>query len=145
MLGECPPRSIDEALAVGERLSALMLAEFLESEGIRAEAINGGDVITTDAVFGNATPLMPQTRVRVAAVLKPLLEAHVLPVVTGFNASTEDRRPTTLGRGGSGFYGLDSGGGNRRERTLDLDRCGWNHDGRPALGLGCPRARRGYL
>ena len=87
----------------GERLSALMLAEFLESEGIRAEAINGGDVITTDAVFGNATPLMPQTRVRVAAVLKPLLEAHVLPVVTGFNASTEDRRPTTLGRGGSDF------------------------------------------
>ncbi len=103
MLGECPPRSIDEALAVGERLSALMLAEFLQSEGIRAAAVNGGDVITTDAVFGNATPLMPQTRARVASVLKPMLDARILPIVTGFNASTEDHRPTTLGRGGSDF------------------------------------------
>ena len=103
MLGECPPRSIDEALAVGERLSALMLAQFLDSEGIRAKAINAAELIATDAVFGNATPLMAPTRQRTAAVLRPLLEAHVLPVVTGFNGSTEDGRPTTLGRGGSDF------------------------------------------
>jgi len=103
MLGECPPRSIDEALAVGERLSALMLAQFLDSEGIRAKAVNAAELIATDAVFGNATPLMAPTRQRTAAVLRPLLEAHVLPVVTGFNGSTEDGRPTTLGRGGSDF------------------------------------------
>jgi aspartate kinase len=103
MLGECPPRSIDEALAVGERLSALMLAQYLDSEGIRAKAVNAAELIATDAVFGNATPLMAPTRQRTAAVLRPLLEAHVLPVVTGFNGSTEDGRPTTLGRGGSDF------------------------------------------
>ena len=103
MLGERPPRSIDEALAVGERLSALMMAEFLETQGIRAKAVNGADVIATDAVFGNATPLMPQTRERAANVLKPMLDSRVLPVVTGFNASTMDHRPTTLGRGGSDF------------------------------------------
>jgi aspartate kinase len=103
MLAECPPRSIDEALAVGERLSALMMAEYLETQGIRAKAVNGADVIATDAVFGNATPLMPQTRERVSTVLKPMLDDRVLPVVTGFNASTLDRRPTTLGRGGSDF------------------------------------------
>src|SRR5580704_2266413 len=83
MLGECPPRSIDEALAVGEQLSALMMAEYLETQGIRAKAVSGADVIVTDAVFGNATPLMPQTRDRVANVLKPLLDSRVLPVVTG--------------------------------------------------------------
>ncbi len=103
MLGECPPRSIDEALAVGERLSALMLAQYLESQGIRASAVNAAELIATDAVFGNASPLMAPTRERVAAELLPLLEAHVLPVVTGFNGSTEDGRPTTLGRGGSDF------------------------------------------
>lgn len=103
MLGECPPRSIDEALAVGERLSALMLAQYLNSQGTRAKAVNAAELIATDAVFGNATPLMAPTRQRTAAVLLPLLEAHVLPVVTGFNGSTEDDRPTTLGRGGSDF------------------------------------------
>src|SRR5437868_8238478 len=103
MLGERPPRSIDEAIAIGERLSAFMLVEFLESEGIRAKAVSGADLIATDAVFGNATPLMDPTRERVAKVLGPMLEAGVLPVVTGFNGSTVDGRPTTLGRGGSDF------------------------------------------
>jgi aspartate kinase len=103
MLGERPPRSIDEAIAIGERLSAFLMAQFLESNGIRAAAVNGADVIATDAVFGNATPLMQPTRDRAAAVLRPLLEQRTLPVVTGFNGSTLDGRPTTLGRGGSDF------------------------------------------
>src|SRR5579864_4473631 len=34
MLGERPPRSVDEAIAMGERLSALMLAEYLTSTGV---------------------------------------------------------------------------------------------------------------
>src|SRR6266404_1953785 len=103
MLGERPPRSIDEAVAIGERLSAFMMVEYLECEGIRAAAVSGADLIATDAVFGNATPLMEPTRERVTTVLRPMLEARVLPVVTGFNGSTMDGRPTTLGRGGSDF------------------------------------------
>ncbi len=103
MLGERPPRSIDEAIAIGERLSAFLMAEYLESQGIRAAAVSGADVIATDAVFGNATPLMDQTRDRTARVIRPLLDQHILPVVTGFNGSTLDGRPTTLGRGGSDF------------------------------------------
>jgi aspartate kinase len=103
MLGERPPRSVDEAIAIGERLSAFLMAEYLESQGIPARAVNAAEVIATDAVFGNATPLMDQTRVRAARVLRPLLETRVLPVITGFNGSTLDGRPTTLGRGGSDF------------------------------------------
>jgi aspartate kinase len=103
MLGERPPRSIDEAVAIGERLSALLMAEYLESEGVRAAAVSGADVIATDAVFGNATPLMEPTRERARAVIGPLLDQHILPVMTGFNGSTVDGRPTTLGRGGSDF------------------------------------------
>src|SRR5277367_3068682 len=103
MLGERPPRSVDEAMAVGERLSALLMAEYLESQGIPAVAVNAADVIATDALFGNASPLMEPTRQRAAKVLRPLLDKHILPVMTGFNGSTLDGRPTTLGRGGSDF------------------------------------------
>lgn len=103
MLGERPPRSVDEAVAVGERLSVLLVSAYLNSQGVRAEAVNGAEVIVTDAVFGNATPLMQPTRARAQARLRPLLEAGVLPVVTGFNGATVDGKPTTLGRGGSDF------------------------------------------
>ncbi|HTD45025.1 MAG TPA: aspartate kinase [Bryobacteraceae bacterium] len=103
MLGERPPQSVDKALAIGERLSALMLAAYLEVEGIRATAVNAAQIIVTDTVFGNATPLMDETRERAANVLLPLLVDGILPVVTGFNGATLDGRPTTLGRGGSDF------------------------------------------
>jgi aspartate kinase len=103
MLGERPPRSVDQAIAMGERLSAFLLAAYLESEGIRSQAVNAAEVIATDDVFGNATPLMPETRERAANVLRPLVDQGVLPIVTGFNGSTLDHRPTTLGRGGSDF------------------------------------------
>jgi aspartate kinase len=68
-----------------------------------AVSVNAAAVIATDAVFGNATPLMEQTRARAASVLRPLLDQRKVPVVTGFNGSTLDGRPTTLGRGGSDF------------------------------------------
>jgi bifunctional aspartokinase / homoserine dehydrogenase 1 len=103
MLGDRPPRSVDEAIAIGERLSALMMAEYLEASGIPARAINARDVIVTDAVFGNATPIMEATRGKAQATISPLLATGVLPVVTGFNGATVDGRPTTLGRGGSDF------------------------------------------
>ncbi len=103
MLGERPPRSVDEAVAAGERLSVLLVTAHLKAQGLRAEAVNGADVIVTDSVFGNATPLMEPTRAKAQARLRPLLEAGVLPVVTGFNGATVDGKPTTLGRGGSDF------------------------------------------
>src|SRR5712691_9128208 len=103
MLGHRPPSSADEALAVGEKLSALLIAAFLESEGIRALAFNGADAIVTDAVYGNASPVLEATREKAGRRLLPLLEEGVLPVVTGFNGATADGRPTTLGRGGSDF------------------------------------------
>jgi aspartate kinase len=46
---------------------------------------------------------MEPTREKARAVLTPLLEGGTLPVITGFNGSTADGRPTTLGRGGSDF------------------------------------------
>ena len=103
MLNVRPPRSVDEAVATGERLSALLVAEYLNSAGVPAAAVDGVDVIVTDAVFGNASPLMGPTREKARQRVLPLLKKGVLPVITGFNAATADGRPTTLGRGGSDF------------------------------------------
>ncbi|HLK65011.1 MAG TPA: aspartate kinase [Bryobacteraceae bacterium] len=103
MLGERPPRSVDEAVAIGERLSALLVSEHLNAEGIPAAAINAREVVVTDAVFGNASPLMEPTREKARACLLPLIGQGSMPIITGFNGATADGRPTTLGRGGSDF------------------------------------------
>jgi aspartate kinase len=103
MLGERPPRSVDEAVAVGERLSVILLSECLRATGVESAGVNAREVVVTDAVFGSASPLMEATRVKAQLVLEPLLERGILPVITGFNGATADGRPTTLGRGGSDF------------------------------------------
>src|SRR5258705_6188185 len=100
MLGHRPPSSADEALAVGEKLSALLIAAFLESEGVRAMAFNAADAIVTDAAYGNASPVMEATREKARQSLCPLLAEGILPVVTGFNGATPDGRPPTLAPGG---------------------------------------------
>ena len=103
MLQDRPPRSVDEAIAIGERLSALLIGACLNAQGTKAEAINAAELIVTDAVFGSASPLMEQTAEKARKRLIPMLRSGVLPVVTGFNGATVDGRPTTLGRGGSDF------------------------------------------
>src|SRR5579862_3580468 len=78
MLGERPPRSVDEALSIGERLSAFLIARHLACEGTPASAINAAEVIATDENFGNAEPLMDETRARARSVLLPLLEKRIM-------------------------------------------------------------------
>ena len=103
MLGERPPRSVDEGIAIGEHLSSLLMAAYLRSQGVPAEAVNCAEIIVTDSVFGSASPLLEPTRERARARLLPMLERGALPVATGFNGATMDGHPTTLGRGGSDY------------------------------------------
>jgi aspartate kinase len=103
MLGYRPARAVDEAIAVGERLSALLVSEHLRSRGLDAEAVNAAQAIVTDAVYNNASPLTDATREKAQARLMPILRAGGIPIVTGFNGATADGTPTTLGRGGSDF------------------------------------------
>jgi len=103
MLGHRPPRTVDAAVATGERLSALLVSEHLKSRGVCAEAVNAAEIIVTDALFNNASPLLPATEKKAIERLRPLLDTGTIPVVTGFNGATADGRPTTLGRGGSDF------------------------------------------
>ena len=103
MLGERPPRSVDEAISTGERLSAMMIASYLNCMGVPSEAVNASDVIVTDSEFGNAEPLMDETREKARARLLPIVQRGAIPIVTGFNGANVEGKPTTLGRGGSDF------------------------------------------
>jgi aspartate kinase len=103
MLGERPPRSVDETIAFGEHLSSKLMAAYLQSTGVESVAVNCKDVIVTDAVFGSASPLAGPTEKKARQILRPMLEKGVLPIATGFTGATVDGQPTTLGRGGSDF------------------------------------------
>ena len=103
MLGERPPKSVDEAIPAGEKLSACLISAVLRSRGVPAKAVNACELIVTDDVFGNASPLLDRTRTNADARLGPALEAGETPIVTGFSGATTEGQPTTLGRGGSDF------------------------------------------
>lgn len=97
------PDMINGVLAIGERLAARIVAALLRQNQLRSVAIDATDLIITDNVFGNANPNLTLTRQRITQNLVPMLERKIIPVITGFIASTMTGKTTVLGRGGSDF------------------------------------------
>jgi aspartokinase/homoserine dehydrogenase 1 len=95
----------DRLASFGERLSARLFAATLEKSGVAAVPVASSDFVVTCDNFRDAQPHIEQTRQRGRAVLLPLLEAGIVPVVTGFIGATPDGRITTLGRNSSDFSG----------------------------------------
>lgn len=95
--------NLDEILAIGEKLSARIVAMLLRQHNLRAVAIDSTDLMLTNETFGDATPDLKATQSRVNQHLIPMLERGILPVVTGFIGATVTGKPTTLGRGGSDY------------------------------------------
>lgn len=100
---ELSPSLIDSVVAVGERLSARIIAALLRQNEIRGIAVDGTDLLITDDVHGNANPNLELTARRVDDLLLPLLRRGMIPVVTGYIGATADGATTTLGRGGTDF------------------------------------------
>jgi aspartate kinase len=103
ILGEVTRRTLDYISSLGERMSCRIVAAALRAVDCPAEAVDATEVIVTDSTFGNAFPLLDPTRDRATAVLTPLLERGMVPVVTGFIGADADGIVTTLGRGGSDY------------------------------------------
>ncbi|MHB8107378.1 MAG: aspartate kinase [Candidatus Cryosericum sp.] len=104
MLRELTPRSRDLVVSFGERCSAPIMSAALRAVGLTSRSLTGGEAgITTDDVFGGASPLMEVTHKAVPRALGPLLDRHLTPVVTGFLAANAEGVVTTLGRGGSDY------------------------------------------
>jgi len=111
VLGELTVRGCDAVASFGEHLSVNILAAVLRERGVRAQAISATQLIVTDDNFGEAAPLMDQTRQRLQQRIRPLVERGVIPVVTGYIGATEDGVTTTLGRGGSDYTAAIIGAG----------------------------------
>jgi len=100
---ELSPSVSDSIVAVGERLSARIIAALLRQNDLRGVAVDGTDVMITDDVHGNANPDIEATSKRVQEVIIPMLDRDIIPVVTGYIGITEDGVTTTLGRGGTDY------------------------------------------
>ena len=100
---ELSPIHSDTVVAVGERLSARIIAALLRQNDIRGVAIDGTELLVTDDVHGNANPELAPTARRVDSALMPILERDMIPVITGYIGATADGRTTTLGRGGTDY------------------------------------------
>jgi bifunctional aspartokinase / homoserine dehydrogenase 1 len=99
------PAEVDRLASYGERLSARLFAAALEKLGLAAVPVASSDFVLTCDNFQHARPHLEQTKRRGREILLPLLEAGIVPVVTGFIGATQDGRITTLGRNSSDFSG----------------------------------------
>lgn len=99
------PELSDRLASFGERFSARLFAAALEKSGARSVPVSSSHFVLTCDTFRDAKPHLEQTRLRGRAVLLPLLEDGLIPVVTGFIGATPDGRITTLGRNSSDYSG----------------------------------------
>lgn len=100
-LQELSPKTKDAVLSYGEKCSAFMISRVLKAVHEQTEFLNTSEIIKTDSSFGNARVDFAQTNF----LVKNYFEHHknTLVVATGFIASDDQNRVTTLGRGGSDY------------------------------------------
>lgn len=105
LLKELSPRSLDAIAAFGEILSCRQIAAILEEQNINAQFVDARSMIRTDSHFGEAAIDFEYSNKAIRETIVPLVEKGIVPVVTGFIASTEDGITTTIGRSGSDYTG----------------------------------------
>ncbi|MBI1954121.1 MAG: aspartate kinase [Proteobacteria bacterium] len=89
--------SHDFVLASGEQVTTGLLSLALKEIGIPAEPFLGWQVpIITDSMWSQARILEIQP-----TLLQSCLQKGIVPIVAGFQGITQDKRITTIGRGGS--------------------------------------------
>ena len=104
LLRHCPPRALDMTASFGERLSAFIVAAYLDRTHA-AVFVDARDFLVTDDQFTHATVQFPATNRRTRAFFSGLFRQskQVVPIVTGFIGATADGQTTTIGRNGSDY------------------------------------------
>ncbi|OHE72526.1 MAG: aspartate kinase [Treponema sp. RIFOXYC1_FULL_61_9] len=101
LIRELTGRTKDYLVSFGERLSVRVAAAYFRSIGVKSKALDAWDAgLRSDSNYTSAE-VLDESYASIAAVIGPLVESGILPVVTGFIAKTADGHITTLGRGGS--------------------------------------------
>ena len=103
VLGDCTPRSLDAVSAMGERLSAPIVAAALARIGVPAVFLDARRVMATTDDFGRAEPRADEIAMACRAQVLPLVRDGKVPVLGGYIGATAQGVTTTLGRGGSDY------------------------------------------
>jgi aspartate kinase len=97
------PAGLDALAGRGELWSSRLIAAAMSGAGLDAIWVDIRPIMITDDRFTRASPRMEIIESRAQSTLAPLVEAGRIAVTQGFVGSTDDGRPTTLGRGGSDY------------------------------------------
>ncbi|WKZ35959.1 MAG: aspartate kinase [Anaerolineales bacterium] len=103
VLGEASPRAMDAVVSLGERMSIRLLGAVVNDADIHAKAVESTEFIVTNANYQNAHPDFKATTKKTREILHPLMDAGIIPIITGFIGATPEGTITTLGRGGSDY------------------------------------------
>lgn len=100
-LRELSFQSKDLILSYGEKCSTFLLSQIAKQYFSESIYVDTSNLIKTDSNFGNARVLTPVTEHLLQEFYKE--HSHQILFFTGFIASNENNRITTLGRGGSDY------------------------------------------
>lgn len=101
LIQELSPRSSDHILSFGERLSTVIIKDYLSANRLDVNLIDPRTIIKTDAQFGNAVVDQELTTQNIKEAFSSPAQVTLVP---GFMASSnEGNLTTTLGRGGSDY------------------------------------------
>ncbi|HUF16813.1 MAG TPA: lysine-sensitive aspartokinase 3 [Thermoanaerobaculia bacterium] len=103
LVGDVSLRANDKIVAIGEKLSSVLFAYAMRLKTLPGVHIDSERVVVTDERFGEAVPLLEETRRSAREVLMPELERKHIPVMGGFIGRSSSGATTTLGRGGSDY------------------------------------------
>ncbi len=98
LLKEMSDKSLDLLQSFGERLSALIITEYMQAVGIELTALDTRDLFITDETYTNARINTEKTRNHIQ---KEINDLKGLYISTGFIASSQKGTTTTIGRSGS--------------------------------------------
>ena len=101
LLKEASDRSYDYVMSFGERLSNLSISHFFNANDIPSVFLDARSIIVTNSEFRAARVYKEETYNNIAEVVGR--NSDKTKIITGFIASDQHGRTTTLGRGGSDY------------------------------------------
>ena len=108
-VGELTPRTSDNVVSFGERLSSQIVAAAFLEQNISSTHTDARTVILTDNHYGKAAPNESAIEAALTEHVLPLVDLGRVPVMGGFIGSCNGIT-TTLGRGGSDYTAAIVGG-----------------------------------
>jgi aspartate kinase len=108
-VGELTPRTSDNVVSFGERLSSVLVTAAFAQQSISSTHVDARTVILTDNHYGKAAPDETTIEVALTEQVLPLVDLGRVPVMGGFIGSCNGIT-TTLGRGGSDYTAAIVGG-----------------------------------